>query len=108
MVKSVQERNRESQERQPTTREGYSPPSEKIKKHLTNQNSCVIIKIQKRDMKEVMNMMKFFVEGTNPANPWHEVIEVSSLESLEYYQNILCGGAQFIIDFENKKILVLD
>lgn len=53
-------------------------------------------------------MMKFFVEGTNPANPWHEVIEVRSLEGLEYYQNVLCGGAQFIIDFANKKILVLD
>ena len=53
-------------------------------------------------------MMKFFVEGTNPTNPWREVIEVSSLEGLEYYQNVLCGGAQFIIDFENKKILVLD
>lgn len=53
-------------------------------------------------------MMKFTVSNTNPTNPWSEVIEVRSLAGLEYYQNVLCNGAQFIIDFENKKILVLD
>jgi hypothetical protein len=53
-------------------------------------------------------MMKFTVQSTNVNNPWNEVIEVGSLEALEFYQNTLCGGAQFIIDFENKSILVLD
>ena len=53
-------------------------------------------------------MMKFLVKSTNVNNPWTEVIEVDSLEGLEFYQKNLCGGAQFIIDFESKEILVLD
>jgi hypothetical protein len=51
MVKSVQERNRESQERQPTTREGYSPSSKKIKKTLDKFKSMCYNEDTKKDNK---------------------------------------------------------